>query len=85
MYRANIAQIAAFLYFIVFLMVGLDSTAQSREFVTEGEPANPELAQAVSRPAIIAKYIHAAGRVVLLLCSVKNINVTKTYIYYEII
>ena len=85
MYRANTAQAAAFLYFVIFLILGLDGAAQAEKFVTEGEPANPELAQAVLEPATIAKYIHAAGRAILLLYSIKNLNVTKTYIYYEIL
>jgi len=65
--------------------MGQDSVQRSKEFIKNGDPKNPDLANDVSTFARAAFIVYQFGRVVLLLCSIKYKRVTKYYIYYEVL
>jgi len=70
---------------MAFWFMGLDSVQRSKDYIKNGDPNNPDLANDVATYARTAFYVYQLGRFVLLICSIKRMRVTKYYIYYEVV
>ena len=85
MYRSNLAQISHLVYFVFFACTGGESFQYSEKIREEWNPENIELISNVHAYATVAVLIHAFGRIILLLISTKNLNITRYYFYYELV
>ena len=83
MLRTNFSQIVRFIHFLLATVMGTSYQQVSASLIEEGAIPNAEFAKEVqpyARSAIIALNM---GRLVLLLISLKNLKIAKTYFYYE--
>lgn len=85
MYRANVAFLSKVLFFLIWSGFGNANFQQSEEYIDEDGSHNQNL---ISDTFVYLKWamiVMTFGRLILIFISLKNLNVCKLYIYYQVV
>ena len=90
MYRANLSQLIRFIFAVIQLGMGESNVQRSQNYLERNieNPQTPglgylDLVGNIHPYARVFMYILTAGRLILLLISIKHLSICKLYIYYE--
>ena len=84
-YRANVCFISKLLFTGIFIVLGQANWQQSQKFMAKSDEYNESFVQQVFPIVKWALITMTIGRLLLLLISLKNIQVCRTYLYYQVV
>ena len=83
MYRSSLAQLAAFSYFFLFFIIGKEASQISEEYIESGKSVNQEVQRDLLPYGRYSTYAFMLGRLILMLISLKKLEICRVYLYYE--